>query len=268
MDHNPLTENLAIYLPEQKRLTIRRAIWGIVLALFLTSPLFVFLVENAVLSISKSHDTTSLPKPVSDEGEILDQYVSTKGCSCQISITFDQPVSSGRAVVAFYNKDDRLIESQTMTLTTDSSDRTTATGTVQVMGAVDSYEILDYDFQPYEAPTEKTEETEEQEYGATNNYLLIWAVGIYLIVLFFPFWIRNLTCKCREYSVGEHRILVYAGHSHFYIKIDGAKYDETVRFALFTPTVLRTKLNDGSVLEATITPTFKRIKFKVNDRLF
>lgn len=160
MDYNPLTENLAIYLPEQKRLTIRRAIHGILLLLVLISPLLANLI------------------------------------------------------------------------------------------------------QPYVAPTDVT------VYWIINNYSEVMAIILCYALLFFPFWIRNLTCKCREYSVGEHRILVYAGHSHFYIKVDGAKYDESVRFALFTPTVLRTTLNDGSVLEATITPTFKRIKFKVNDRLF
>lgn len=261
-NYNPFTKNSNIYRSERRRLNIRCAINGILLVLFLISPFIVAFIEYA--EQPEPQDPVPLPELelISHEGAILDQYEYLEECSCQISVTFNQPVSSGSALVAFYDEQNRLIESRTMTLSTDSSDRTTATGTVMVMGLVDSYEILDYDFQPY------VESTEEPEYEAT----LIFSIIVLLVVFFvlpptFPLWIRNFTCKCREYSVGEHRILVYAGHSHFYIKVDGIKYDEIVRFALFTTTELHTTLDDGSILDASITPTFKRIRFKVNNRL-
>ena len=104
--------------------------------------------------------------------------------------------------------------------------------------------------------------------------MVISAVILVVLLLpwppIFPLWIRNFTCNCKEYVVGSHHILVYAGIGYFCIKSDGKKYDEVTRFALpyiGKPTVLQTTLETGEVLTATVSPTFKVIRLKVDNRL-
>ena len=252
----PFVSEQSRYRDEKRKLIIRHIVHGVILCLLLLSPLLYEMIQAAV-----TPEEPPLPELelISSDGLVTDEYEYLEQCRCELTLTFNYPVESGKATVAFYDEANDLIETKTFSLYPESSNQKLAKGSVTVNGLVDRYRILDCDFAPCIEPEDNTSDA---------VFGLLYAVFIVYGLLFgFPFWIRNFTCKCREYTVDGHRILVYAGHSHFYIKVDGEKYDEVVRFALFSSTRLRTTLENGMILEATVTATFKRIRFKCNDRL-
>lgn len=238
--------------PEKKKLIIKKCIHGLILFAILTWPFWILIAE----SVNKD-DPVRL-KLLNDRCTIEAEYESLDMCYCRIDLTFNQPVKSGNATVAFYDSDGNWIEDHTIYIS-GSSDSKTVSGSCTVYGLVDSYEVLETDFSPYEKESD------------ASLLVLINAVCIFFFLLpSMPLWIRNFTTSCREYTVGNHKLLVYAGNSHFYIKVGGVKYDEVVRFAFpffSSPTELHTVLDTGESVTVTITPTFKRVRMKVNERL-
>lgn len=96
----------------------------------------------------------------------------------------------------------------------------------------------------------------------TISMILIFA-DIVLFVLFFSSMLLN----CKVYDYEGNQIIIYAGWCHHYIKVNGEKYDEHNTIATFTPIKLNCKLDDGTVLDATISLS-NRISLKINDRLY
>ena len=245
------------YRKERTYLTARRWIHASIILFLLLSPVWY----NAYVR-ANTPEPQPLPKLklVSDDVTVEDEHEGEylSYCYCEITLTFDQPVSAGRATVSFYDKKDKPIETKTVSLSPDYFDSEKATATVFVDGLVKRYEIKSYDFEPYVAPEDNSEK------------IIFW-IAYCTFLLFFlgltPLWIQNFTCKCREYIVGNHQILVYAGH-RTYLKVDGRKYDEAVVKSIFaTASDLHAVLDNGAVLDVTVTHITRYIRFKVDGRM-
>ncbi len=248
-----------LYRSERTYLVARRSIHAIIILFLLLSPVWYNTYVRANTPEPQPLPTLKLiSDDVTVESEYESEYSSYCYCYCDITLTFNQPVSSGRASVSFYDKKDKLIETKTVNLFPDSSDRKKVSANVSVDGLVKTYEIKSYDFEPYVEPENNIEEI---------IFWMAYCAFLFFFMIFTPLWIQNFTCKCREYIVGNHQILVYAGH-RTYLKVDGRKYDEAVATSLFsTASVLHTVLDNGTVLDVTVTEIMKRIRFKVDGRL-
>lgn len=253
-----------LYRNDKKKVATLRCVHAVILFFLLVTPVLV-----GCYKIANKPEEQPLPKLelVSDEASILEEYEYLELCECEVTMTFNQSVSSGTASVSFYDTNNQLIETETMRLYPETSDSKIVKGTVSVDGIVNSYEIQSYQFEPYTEP-------KSDDFETIGDYMVISAAILVVLLLpwppIFPLWIRNFTCNCKEYVVGFHHILVYAGIGYFCIKSDGKKYDEVTRFALpyiGKPTVLQTTLETGEVLTATVSPTFKVIRLKVDNRL-
>lgn len=253
-----------LYRNEKRKLTTLRYVHAVILFFLLVAPVLYGSIE-----IANRPEEPELPELqlVSDKASVIEKYEYTERCECEITMTFNRSVSSGTASVSFYDESNQLIETKTVSLSPVASDSKTVTGTVVVNGITDSYQIQSYRFEPYT-------ESKSNSFETIDDYITVSMVFLAVLLLpwppVFPLWIRNFTCNCKEYTVGSHRVLVYAGIGYFCIKSDGKKYDEVSRFALpyiGKPTVLQTTLETGEVLTATVSPTFKVIRLKVNDRL-
>ena len=99
------------------------------------------------------------------------------------------------------------------------------------------------------------------------------ALGIFALVLpfvdilAFAFFIAALTFSCKTYYYKDNIIVVYAGFSHHYIKVNGKIVDEYVSSFAFTPIRLSHTLQDGSLINATVSLS-NRITLKINDKLY
>lgn len=253
-----------LYRNNKKKVATLRCVHAVILFFLLVTPVLV-----GCYKIANKPEEQPLPKLelVSDEASILEEYEYLELCECEVTMTFNQSVSSGTASVSFYDTNNQLIETETMRLYPETSDSKIVKGTVSVDGIVNSYEIQSYQFEPYTEP-------KSDDFETIDDYMVISSIILIVLLLpwppIFPLWIRNFTCNCKEYVVDSHRVLVYAGIGHFCIKSDGKKYDEVSRFALpyiGKPTVLQTTLETGEVLTATVSPTFKVIRLKVDNRL-
>ena len=96
---------------------------------------------------------------------------------------------------------------------------------------------------------------------------IIASICIYIVVIFLALWITALTLSCKIYNFKQQEILVYAGASKHYIKVNGKIYDEHNTIVSFTPIVLSCTLESGDKIQATITLT-NRISLKINDVLY
>ena len=82
----------------------------------------------------------------------------------------------------------------------------------------------------------------------------------FIIMLFF-----GPKCKCYHYE--KFNIVIYAGYRNHYLKINDEIYDEYVCSFVFSPIKLSASLENGTLLEATLSPS-NTIKLKVNGKLY
>lgn len=249
-----------LYGKEKKRLVICRCIHAVILLALLLSPAWY----SCCRSINRQNKP-QLPelKLVSKEVNLVGQYESYENViiyKYQVVMTFNQPVSTGTVSVAFYDKNEILLETEKVNLSypQNSPGQSVVQGTTSLDSKAASYELKNHTIEPYKDPNENL---------ADWTFFGIYSGFLFLLLCTTKLWIRNFTCNCQEYTVGDHRILVYAGHK-IYLKVDGRKYDEAVREHFFSRVWhMHTLLEDGNILDVTVTRTLKQIKLKVNDRL-
>lgn len=90
---------------------------------------------------------------------------------------------------------------------------------------------------------------------------------IFADIFILTFLISACLYSCKLYEYNGNVIVVYAGHSHHYIKVNGVKMDEYITSISFTPIRLSCTLEDGTNISATVSLT-NRISLKINDRLY
>lgn len=82
-----------------------------------------------------------------------------------------------------------------------------------------------------------------------------------------PLVISTLLLSCKIYLYDDQKIVVYAGHYHNYIKVDGVKVDEFNTFSSRVIIYLSCTLDDGTYVDVKIT-TSNRITLKIDNRLY
>ena len=90
---------------------------------------------------------------------------------------------------------------------------------------------------------------------------------IFADIFILIFLISSFLYSCKVYEYNGNVIVVYAGYSHHYIKVNGEKTDEYISSIFFTPIRLSCTLEDGTHLAATVS-LVNRISLKINDRLY
>lgn len=83
----------------------------------------------------------------------------------------------------------------------------------------------------------------------------------------FAFFISALTLSTKTYLYKGNIIVVYAGFSHHYIKVNGEIVDEYVSSLSFNPIRLSHTLADGSIINVTVSLS-NRITLKINNKLY
>ncbi len=189
------------------------------------------------------------------------EYIDETYCTVEIKCNYD--IGSGYATVAFYdNENNELGQERGCFYGTDG----TLSSSFFIVGQVDSYEIVDYEFEDI---------VSYQLFGCkyeSDQYMLLM-LGILIIcfivgVFSFAFLISSLLLSCKKYTYYGDTIVVYAGFFHHYIKLNGVKVDEFNTLITFSLIYLSSITDDGARLEAVITPQTHRIKLKINDRLY
>ena len=105
-------------------------------------------------------------------------------------------------------------------------------------------------------------------YGDGDGLVFLALVYILPFVDFiiFSIFACTLCLHCKTYTFRGNSIVVYAGFCNHYIKANGVKCDEHNTLISFTPIVMSCKLDDGTMLQATISMS-NRIALKANDKL-
>lgn len=100
-----------------------------------------------------------------------------------------------------------------------------------------------------------------------NVVLVLVMCCVFADVFILTFLIGSFFLSYKLYEYNGNVIIVYAGFSHHYIKVNGVKTDEYISSIYFTPIRLSCTLEDGTNIQATISLT-NRISLKINDRLY
>lgn len=105
-------------------------------------------------------------------------------------------------------------------------------------------------------------------YGDGDGLVFLALVYILPFVDFiiFSIFVCTLCLHCKTYTFKGNSIVVYAGFCNHYIKANGVKCDEHITLISFTPIVMSCKLDDGTMLKATISMS-NRIALKADDKL-
>ena len=231
---------------------------------FLPLILIIFaLIVSAI--IPDSPDPEFPPIEIEAEGcYILEYYEYLEETTCELEITFNQNVYSGRVTVAFYDVNGYELETLSIDLNSDDywSYGTTMVNTYfTVEGKVDSYEIIDYS-EIESAELDLYYDDIDNSASIFGGILGLWIFirGFYVI----PLALTSLFFSCKTYRVGEHVIVVYAGRMKHYIKIDGQKYDEKNALISFSAIKLNATMETGEQIEVYIPSFTKRISLRVN----
>ncbi len=190
----------------------------------------------------------SILTPDESDLELLDSNVIIEDYSdyfdestVSIELAFNYEINSGYVTIAYYDQFENLLEIEETYCY--SLGEYAESYVLRINGAVDSFEIIDYDFDPV-------------------NYFTF----MYLfLILAIPLFIDSLFLSYKEYFYNGIKISVYAGFFHHTLRINGIKQDEHSAF-FFIKIFLSTSLDGETLVEAKIT-SFNRIVVKVNGKM-
>ena len=211
---------------------------------------FALLLLVVFIPIIKICNKPKDAKIIKDNGYINYYYEYLNETVVDMEVTFDNEVSSANITIAFYDREDNLLETKTEYFYSYGENKTFSKTIYSIDGKVDSYEILDY----------------EVTMPPALSYLLIMIL-IYGGIFIFIFFIGTLLLSCKIYNYNGNEIVVYAGGFHHYIKVNGIKTDEHNTIISYTAIHLSCTLDDGTLLDATISMT-NRISLKINNKLY
>ena len=227
---------------------------------FLLPLLYLLLSSLILLIVPETPPPEEIPVEIVDDACYIDTYYSSLNeTSCEIEVTFNQRVYPGKIGVAFYDKNDRLLETLYIDIGYYSYDTEHSNTYFTVNGNVDSYEIIDYsDIRSAETDIFLSEKENVESIVAGLWVLWAWFRGIYVI----PLTLTALCFSCKQYRCGEHTVTVYAGRMHHYIKVDGIKVDERNALISFSGIFMNNKLPEGDLMEVYISSFTKRITLR------
>lgn len=224
-------------MKEKTKLIQRRASWTIAVIIGIIVSVYLINYEAPDLKIRN------------ESCELLSYYESFDESDVRLTLTFDKPVLSGNAKVAFYDKNERLLSTETVYFYGTSAE---VSNTVYVDGKVESYEIVEYNF--YDSSSIDAHQ------AGRITLILVLTVGL-------TFLIGSWTCNYKEYRYNGYKIAVYAGYYHRYMAVNGKKTDEHNTLRSLYSVSLSCTLDDGTWLKATISAS-NRIALKIDDLLY
>lgn len=182
--------------------------------------------------------------------------------TCSLEITFNQRVYEGPVTVAFYDINNRQLETVIISMETasySSYDTNMVNSYFDVSGKVASCKIIDYS---------KLQSAEPDIYnpydGLTGFTVMIVLWSFFRCIYIIPIVLSSLFFNCKSYLINGHKVVVYAGRLHHYIKIDGRKFDEKNTFISFSAIKLSASLDENAKIEVYIPSFTKRITLRVN----
>jgi len=215
-------------MSEKKRIVFYRII-------FLTIILVSFFLPSILTPDESDLELLDSDVIIEDYSDYLDES------TVSIELAFNYEIYSGYVTIAYYDQFENLLEIKE-TYCYSSGEYAESLWTT-INGAVDSFEIIDYDFDPV-------------------NYFTF----MYLfLILAIPLFISSLFLSYKEYFYNGIKISVYAGFFHHTLRINGIKQDEHSAF-FFIKIFLSTSLDGETLVEAKIT-SFNRIVVKVNGKM-
>jgi len=215
-------------MSEKKRIVFYRII-------FLTMILVLFFLPSILTPDESDLELLDSNVIIEDYSDYFDES------TVSIELEFNYEIDSGYVTIAYYDQFENLLEIEETYCY--SSGEYAESYVLRINGAVDSFEIIDYDFDPV-------------------NYFTF----MYLfLILAIPLFIDSLFLSYKEYFYNGIKISVYAGFFHHTLRINGIKQDEHSAF-FFIKIFLSTSLDEKTLVEAKIT-SFNRIVVKVNGKM-
>ncbi len=223
--------------PDQKKIRTLKIVWSIILA-----------VALVLMIVGFSIPIKTEKKPIlSHEGYILDQtdYVTQYEI---IILPEDMDADYGEATVRFYDKDGKLLESQTSEFYVNYESMSSyISAYFYVHGEVASYEIVENAY------------TVEEESG----WVIIGVLSVPLFVLALSFWIGTMFfVKEYHYTCGERKFSLYLGTFHHHVRVDDDVFDGNINF-LTGVWQLNHKFDNGDELFVSVSG-LNRISFTFN----
>lgn len=102
----------------------------------------------------------------------------------------------------------------------------------------------------------------DEIYKYSFIYFFIWINTFAIIFAISSFF----SIRYKTYYYNKNTIIVYAGWSHHYIKVNGTIYDEHTTILSFTPIKLSCNIDENTQIDVTISLSNK-ISLKINNKL-
>lgn len=223
--------------PDQKKIRTLKIVWSIILA-----------VALVLMIVGFSMPIKTEKKPIlSHEGYVLDktEYVTQYEI---LILAEDMDADYGEATVRFYDKDGKILETQTSEFYVDYESMSSyMSAYFYVHGEVAGYEIVENVY------------TVEEEGG----WVIVGVLSVPLFVLALSFWIGTMFfVKEYHYTCGERKFSLYLGTFHHHVRVDDDVFDGNINF-LTGVWQLNHKFENGDELFVSVSG-LNRISFTFN----
>lgn len=217
-------------MKEKKKVLIYRYVFGGLLLFTILLPLLINAFQPKL-------------KLVKEECCIKNYYESLNETVVDMTLYFNREVNTGTANVEFFDESGNLLDTREIKFYAYNSKDANCYYTT-IGGKAEYYNIVEQNFKP--------------------AFICGWLFNFVPFALLM--FISALLINYKEYRYNDMIISVYAGYYHHTLRINRVKYDEHNTLSSFTPIVLKTTRDDGTVVSATISLT-NRIAVKINDKL-
>ena len=224
-------------ITEKKKILLFQIVTFITMIVFIIIPIVVPNIHKEV-------------KLQDHEGALVFYNSDANLTTCEITLQFYDKVESGTAVIVFYDENENVLEEREVEFEvvyynykSPRRDRILTSSNIDVSGKVESYEVKSYDNIPAKN---------------WNKYLI--PIFSLLAVFMFGYFLLSLRNKCKEYTLNNTNILVYACFSEHYVKVNGNKVVVDKWLLTFT-------LEDGTNAKV-VYDILNRISLYINDNLY
>ena len=230
-------------MTEKKKLLLFHIVTFITMIVFIIIPIVVPNIHKEV-------------KLQDHEGALVFYNSDANLTTCEITLQFYDKVESGTAVIVFYDENENVLEEREVEFEvvyynykSPRRDRILTSSNIDVSGKVESYEVKSYDNIPAKN---------------WNKYLI--PIFSLLAVFMFGYFLLSLRNKCKEYTLNNTNILVYACFSEHYVKVNGNKV-VVDKWLSLKPLELTFTLEDGTNAKV-VYDILNRISLYINDNLY
>ena len=230
-------------ITEKKKILLWQIVTFITMIVFIIIPIVVPSIHKEVNLLDH-------------KGELVSYNQAADLTTCEITLTFNNKVESGTAVIVFYDENENVLEEREVEFEfvyynykSPRRDRILTSSNINVSGKVKSYEVKSYDNIPAKN---------------WNKYLI--PIFSLLAVFMFGYFLLALRNKCKEFTLNNTNIIVYACFSEHYVKVNGNKV-VVDKWLSLKPLELTFTLEDGTNAKV-VYDILNRISLYINDNLY